>query len=48
MGQQLLTDLDRYHRDYGLSHQRLLLCGKPVPVLHPGPVNRGVEMTGAG
>ena len=47
MGQQLLTDLDRYHRDYGLSHQRLLLCGKPVPVLHPGPVNRGVEMTGA-
>ena len=47
MGQQLLTDLERYHRDYGLSHQRLLLCGKPVPVLHPGPVNRGVEMTGA-
>ena len=30
-----------------LSHERLALCGKPVPVLHPGPVNRGVEMTGA-
>ena len=41
MGQQLLTDLDRYHRDYGLSHQRLLLCGKPVPVLHPGPGEPG-------
>ena len=46
MAQQLLTDLHRYHRDFGLSHDRLALCGKPVPVLHPGPVNRGVEMTG--
>ena len=46
MGQQLLTDLDRYHRDFGLSHQRLKLCGQPVPVLHPGPVNRGIEMAG--
>ena len=46
MGQQLLTTLERYHRDYGLSHERLKLCGKDVPVLHPGPVNRGVELTG--
>ena len=43
MSQQWLTDL-RYHRDYGLSRERLQLCGKTVPVLHPGPVNRGVEM----
>jgi aspartate carbamoyltransferase catalytic subunit len=41
----LLTSLERYHRDYGLSHARLQLCGRHVPVLHPGPVNRGVEMT---
>ena len=47
MGQQLLTSLERYHRDYGLSHERLTQCGATVPVLHPGPVNRGVEMTGA-
>jgi aspartate carbamoyltransferase catalytic subunit len=47
MRQHLLTDLDRYHRAYGLSHVRLQRCGKKVPVLHPGPVNRGVEMTGA-
>ena len=46
MGQQLLTSLTRYHRDYGLSHERLKLCGQRVPVLHPGPVNRGVEMAG--
>jgi len=47
MHQNLLSSLDGYHQRYGLSHARLARCGKPVPVLHPGPVNRGVEMTGA-
>ena len=47
MSQHLLTDLDRYHRDFGLTHQRLEHCKAPIPVLHPGPVNRGVEMSGA-
>ncbi|MCP9808914.1 aspartate carbamoyltransferase catalytic subunit [Cyanobium sp. HWJ4-Hawea] len=47
MHQHLLTSLDRYHQLYGLTHQRLAICGKPVPVLHPGPVNRGVELAGA-
>jgi aspartate carbamoyltransferase catalytic subunit len=47
MHQHLLTSLDTYHRHYGISHRRLELCGKPVPVLHPGPVNRGVELSGA-
>ena len=47
MSQHLLTDLDRYHRDFGFTHQRLQRCRGPVPVLHPGPVNRGVEMSGA-
>ena len=46
MRQHLLTSLEGYHRHYGLSHQRLELCGRPVPVLHPGPVNRGVELAG--
>jgi aspartate carbamoyltransferase catalytic subunit len=47
MHQHLLTSLETYHRHYGISHRRLELCGKPVPVLHPGPVNRGVELSGA-
>ena len=47
MQQHLLTSLDAYHRRFGLTHQRLAVCGQPVPVLHPGPVNRGVEMAGA-
>ncbi len=46
MHQHLLTSLESYHRRYGLSHRRLELCGRPVPVLHPGPVNRGVELAG--
>ncbi len=47
MHQHLLTSLETYHRRYGLTHRRLELCGQPVPVLHPGPVNRGVELAGA-
>jgi aspartate carbamoyltransferase catalytic subunit len=47
MRQNLLTSLDQYHRQFGLTHQRLALCSPGVPVLHPGPVNRGVEMAGA-
>ena len=46
MHQNLLTSLDSYHRRYGLSHRLMALCGKTVPVLHPGPVNRGVELSG--
>ena len=46
MHQHLLTSLDSYHRHFGLSHRRLELCGRAVPVLHPGPVNRGVELAG--
>jgi aspartate carbamoyltransferase catalytic subunit len=47
MQQQLLTSLESYHRQYGLTHTRLERCGADVPVLHPGPVNRGVELSGA-
>ena len=47
MHQNLLTSLEAYHRSYGLTHQRLQVCGAGVPVLHPGPVNRGVELGGA-
>ncbi|MEB3201024.1 MAG: aspartate carbamoyltransferase catalytic subunit [Synechococcaceae cyanobacterium] len=46
MRQHLLTSLDAYHRSYGITAERLALCGKAVPVLHPGPVNRGVELSG--
>ncbi|WP_320675258.1 aspartate carbamoyltransferase catalytic subunit [Prochlorococcus sp. MIT 1341] len=45
MRENLLSSLDRFHRDYGLTHECLKLCKRPIPVLHPGPVNRGVEIS---
>ena len=46
MHQHLLTSLDTYHRQFGITRARLALCGPSVPLLHPGPVNRGVELAG--
>ncbi|MEB3265775.1 MAG: aspartate carbamoyltransferase catalytic subunit [Cyanobacteriota bacterium] len=46
MADQLITSQEAYHERYGLTHRRLELCGRSVPVLHPGPVNRGVELSG--
>ncbi len=45
MQQNMLTDLDTYHEQYGITHQSLKWCNKEVPVLHPGPVNRGIEIS---
>ena len=34
-----------YATEYGLSPARLDLLGDDVPVLHPGPMNRGLEIS---
>ena len=34
-----------YHRRYGLTKERLDRCAPQALVMHPGPTNRGVEMT---
>jgi len=36
-----------YAISYGLSPERLDLLGEDVPVLHPGPMNRGLEISTA-
>lgn len=36
-----------YAVGYGLSPERLELLGPDVPVLHPGPMNRGLEISSA-
>lgn len=41
----LLPSLDEYHRLFGLNHEKVKLAKKDVKVLHPGPMNRGVEIT---
>lgn len=45
MTQHLLPSLREYHRQFGLSHSRLKICAPEVKILHPAPVNRGVEIT---
>lgn len=37
------SDVDFFY-DYGLTQERLQLCNKDVVVMHPGPMNRGVEI----
>lgn len=36
-----------YHREYGLDHDKLKAAKKDVIVMHPAPMNRGVEITSA-
>jgi aspartate carbamoyltransferase catalytic subunit len=39
------TDIDRYHELYGLTPARLARAKPQAIVMHPGPMNRGVEIT---
>lgn len=45
MEEGLIASLDDYHRDYGLTTARLKHAAPDAVVMHPGPINRGVEMT---
>jgi len=45
MSQHLLPSLREYHQYFGITRDRLKLCQPEVKVLHPGPVNRGVEIS---
>lgn len=45
MTAHLLPSLREYHQHYGITRDRLKLCKPGVKVLHPGPVNRGVEIS---
>ena len=40
-----IPSLREYHTYYGITRDRLKLCKPEVKVLHPGPTNRGVEIT---
>lgn len=42
--QGLLPSLKEYHRFYGVTPEKLALAAPEVLVMHPGPVNRGVEI----
>ena len=44
MTAHLLPSLREYHQQFGITAERLKLCKPEVKILHPGPVNRGVEL----
>lgn len=47
MGSQLLPSEQEYFQRYGLTPARLRLARPDVIVMHPGPINRGVEIDSA-
>ena len=42
----LVPSLEAYYRKYGLSPERLARARPDAVVMHPGPMNRGVEIAG--
>ncbi len=44
-GKALFPSIREYSRLYGLNSERLRFAKKDALVMHPGPVNRGVEIT---
>ena len=45
MTAHLFPSLREYHQLFGITRAKLKLCKPQVKVLHPGPVNRGVEIS---
>ena len=45
MEEGLVASLEDYHARYGLTAERLRRAASDAVVLHPGPINRGVEIT---
>jgi aspartate carbamoyltransferase catalytic subunit len=41
----LFPSVREYSRCFGLTRERLLAAGEDVLVMHPGPINRGVEIS---
>lgn len=43
----LISSLEAYFRDWGITPERLALAKSDAIVMHPGPMNRGVEIADA-
>ena len=46
-GKTLMPSAREYARFYGLNPENLKLAKPGAMVMHPGPINRGVEMSSA-
>ena len=45
MVEGLVDSIEHYHRDYGLTSLRVQRAAANAIVMHPGPMNRGVEIS---
>lgn len=41
----LFPSLREYHRYFGVTKERVERAGRPITILHPGPINRDVEIS---
>jgi aspartate carbamoyltransferase catalytic subunit len=41
-----IPGIDEYFANYGISHERMKLAKPDAIVMHPGPMNRGIEIEG--
>ena len=41
---EALISTDDYYNDYGLTKTKIAVAKKDVIVMHPGPINRGIEI----
>ena len=37
--------VQEYSKQFGLTRERLERRGRPLTIMHPGPINRGVEIS---
>lgn len=44
-GEPILRSTDEYHRHFGLNRERLQKLAKDAMIMHPGPINHGVEFS---
>ncbi len=44
MAEAQIPDTDAYFREFGITRERLALAAPDAIVMHPGPMNRGVEI----
>ena len=45
MIENLLSSIKSYSENYCLTPEKLSLNNKDIPILHPGPINRGIEIS---
>lgn len=43
-GKGLIPSMREYRNVYGITQQRLSKLKQPITIMHPGPINRGVEI----